>query len=342
MRIVDAANLVEADANSVDFAAMLALQQELDRKSDPDLPVTTSAELAALCRNDSSDYARHHRLIAFDDTTNTAEAIGHLELPIDGANLNLAGIEIAPLNNKTAAAAVLTELLRIARDAGRSSVMASAEATSQHDQFWASLGAELRYTEQESYLDMGSVDPQLMAKWIEAKPTDLQAVHWARHCPDEWIDAAVATTNAMADAPIDDLDVAATLVDAVMLRSDIKARAELGLEYHGVIAVTADDEAAGATEVFINRHRPAASWQWNTVVLPAHRGKSVGRWLKALMWQRLREHEPEVTGLQTGNAASNSHMLAINIEMGFQPTRLVGCWQGDLDTIQRRLATLQS
>ncbi len=342
MKIVDAAELVAADADSTDFAAMLALQQELDRQRDPDMAVTTPAELAALCSGDSSDYAQHHRLIAFDGTSNIAEAIGHLELPMDTANLNLAGVEITPSSNKTAAAAVLKELLDIARDAGRSSVMASAEATSQHDQFWTSLGAELRYTEQESHLDMGSVDPRLMARWIEAAPTDMQAVHWARHCPDEWIDAAVATANAMKDAPIDDLEVAATVVDAAMLRADIEARAALGLEYHGVIAVTADGEAAGTTEVFINRHRPAASWQWSTVVLPAHRGKSIGRWLKALMWQQLRDCEPEVTGLQTGNAASNSHMLAINIEMGFKPTRLMGCWQGDLNTLQRRLSTLRS
>ena len=141
----------------------------------------------------------------------------------------------------------------------------------------------------------------------------------------------------MKDAPTDDLDMADTVVDASMVRAEIKARAARGLEYQGILAVTAHGEAAGSTEVFVNRHRPAASWQWSTVVLPAHRGRRIGRWLKAAMWQRLRASEPEVTGLQTGNAASNAHMLAINTEMGFKPTHLMGCWQTDLEVLVFRL-----
>ena len=56
------------------------------------------------------------------------------------------------------------------------------------------------------------------------------------------------------------------------------------------------------------------------------------------MWQRLRAAEPEVTALQTGNAASNAHMLAINIEMGFKPTHLMGCWQADLEVLETALS----
>ncbi len=338
MRIVDAAELAAqaGGATGRDFAAVLSLQQDLDRRRDPDLPVTPAAELRALFGGDSSDYARHHRLVVFDGAS--AEAVGHLELPMDGANLNKAGIEITPASVE-ASAEVLAELLKLARDCGRTSVVASGDKTPQRDRFWTSLGAELRYTEQESHLDMASVDAQLMRRWVEAGPQDLRAVHWAKHCPDEWIDAAVAAANAMKDAPTDDLDVADVVIDAEMLRGDIAARAALGLEYRGVIAATADGEAAGATEVFVNRHRPEASWQWNTVVLPAHRGRRIGRWLKALMWQRLRDREPEVTRLQTGNAASNAHMLAINMEMGFVPRHLTGCWQGDLVTLVRNLET---
>ena len=83
---------------------------------------------------------------------------------------------------------------------------------------------------------------------------------------------------------------------------------------------------------------PGRSWQWNTVVLPDHRGRGIGRWMKAVMWQRLRATEPDVTMLHTGNAASNANMLAINTEMGFQPTHLMGCWQADLDVLEAGLS----
>ena len=330
MRIVDARSLDDRQ-----FAAALELQQRVDQERDPGLPVTPAAELRAVFDDDATDYRRHQRVVALADN-GTAVAIGHVELTTDAANANLAGVEITPTDDRTAAA-VLAELLRRARADGRTSVIAWGDHTPAAHAFWTGLGAELRYTEQESALEVAAVDPELMARWIDAGPADLELVHWARRCPEDRIDALVATANAMNDAPTDDLEVADTVVDAAMVRTEIEARAARGLEYRGVLAVTAGGEAAGATEVFVNRHRPAASWQWSTVVLPAHRGRGVGRWLKAAMWQRLRATEPEVTTLQTGNAASNAHMLAINTEMGFKPTHLMGCWQADLDTLDRAL-----
>ena len=333
MRIIDARSL-----DDTEFAAALELQQAVDRERDPDLPVTGAAELRGIFDDDATDYCRHQRVVAFADG-GKAVAIGHVELNMDAANAALAGVEITPCGDDTAAA-VLAELLRRAAGDGRTSVIAWGDYTPERHAFWTSLGAVLRYTEQESRLDMASVDPQLMAQWVAAGPADLELVHWARRCPDRWIDALVATTNAMNDAPTDDLDMADTVVDAAMVRAEIEARAARGLEYRGTLAVTAGGEAAGTTEVFVNRHRPAASWQWSTVVLPAHRGRRIGRWMKASMWQRLRATEPEAAWLQTGNAASNAHMLAINDEMGFKPTHLMGCWQADRQELQSRLARM--
>ena len=327
MRIVDARSL-----NDAGFAAALELQQRVDSERDPDLPVTPAAELRAIFDDNATDYCRHQRVVAFADD-GSAAAIGHLELESDVNNLNLAGVEITPTDDDTAAA-ILAELLRRARADGRTSVIAWGDHTPAAHALWTGLGAELRYTEQESSLDMAAVDPKLMNNWIEAGPADLELVHWSRYCPEEWIQALVATANAMNDAPTDDLDMADTVVDEAMVRAEIEARNARGLEYQGVLAVTAGKEPAGTTEVFVNRYRPAASWQWSTVVLPTHRGRRIGRWLKAAMWLRLRATEPEVTGLQTGNAASNAHMLAINTEMGFKPTHLMGCWQADLDVLE--------
>ena len=326
VRIVDARSLSDAD-----FSAALELQQRLDRERDPSLPVTPAAELRAIFADDATDYCRHQRVVACADGA-AAAAIGHVELNIDAANAALAGVEITPCRDEVAAA-VLAELLRRAAADGRESIMAWGDHTPAAHAFWTGLGADLRYTEQESSLDVAAVDPELMAEWIDAGPADLELVHWSRDCPEEWIDALVATANAMNDAPTDDLDIADTVVDADMVRADIEARRARGLEFRGVLAVTADGEAAGTTEVLVNRHRPEASWQWSTVVLPAHRGRRIGRWLKAAMWQRLRAAEPAVTGLQTGNAASNTHMLAINTDMGFKPTHLMGCWQADLNRV---------
>ena len=319
------------ELDQTQFDAALKLQQRLDRARDPGVPVIPASELRATFDDDASDNAHHERLVAFDD--GEAVAFGHLELTRDPANETLAILEITPVHGD-ASRLVLSELLRIARADGRTSVIAFGDYTTETDAFWAGLGAELRFTEQESDLDLASVDAELMTRWIDAAPGDIDLVHWAGHCPDEHIDALVATANAMNDAPTDDLEIEDMTLDAATLRADLEARDACGIDYLGILAICADGSAAGATEVFVNRFRPAFAWQWNTVVLPAYRGRGIGRWMKAAMWQRLRTEAPEATTLRTGNAESNAAMLAINTEMGFRPSHLMGCWQADLAILE--------
>ena len=319
------------ELDQTQFEAALVLQQRLDRARDPELPVTPAGELQATFDDDASENARHERVVAFDD--GQALAIGHLELTRDAANATLAMVELTPVLTD-ASTSVLGELLRLAQADGRTSVIAWGDCTPEADAFWTGLGAELRFTEQESDLDLAAVDSALMSRWIDTAPNDIDLVHWAGRCPDEHIDALVATANAMNDAPTDDLDIEDMTVDAAILRADFDARDACGIDYLGILAICADGSAAGATEVFVNRFRPAFAWQWNTVVLPAHRGRGLGRWMKAAMWQRLRAEAPELTMLRTGNAESNAAMLAINTEMGFQPSHLMGCWQADRATLE--------
>ncbi len=325
------------DARALDrseFGAALELQQRVDRARDPEIPVTPAGELRATFADNASENARHERIVAFDG--GQAVAIGHLELTRDPANASLAIMELAPALSG-ASMSVLRELLAAAQADGRTSVIACGDCTPEADAFWTGLGAELRSTEQESDLDMASVNADLMRRWIDAAPDDIDLVYWQGRCPDRHIDALAATANAMNDAPTDDLEIADISYDAATLRADFDARDACGIDYLGILAVCADGSAAGATEVFVNRFRPAFAWQWNTVVLPAHRGRGIGRQMKAAMWQRLRSEAPEVATLRTGNAQSNAAMLSMNNEMGFQPSHLTGCWQADLATLESNI-----
>ena len=294
--------------------------------------MTPAVELRGFFEHDATDYARHERLVAFDDD-GAALAIGHLELTFDPANSRLAGVEIS-LADDTTTALVLLELLKLARADGRTSVIAWGDQSPERDDFWTRLGAELRYSERESSLDMAAVDAGLMDKWIDAAPSGFRLLHWTQPCPEELLHRLVAATNAMNDAPTDDLDMADTIVNTAMLEGEIAARAALGLHYRGILAVTDQGDTAAATEVVVNTHRLECSWQWNTVVLAPYRGHRIGRWMKAAMWKRLRCEEPEVTRLHTGNAGSNSYMLAINDEMGYRPTHTEVCYQADLRTLE--------
>ncbi len=330
MRLVNAREL-----DPIQFEAALELQQRLDAARDPQLPVTPAGELRATFDDNASDNACHERIVAFAD--GQAIAIGHVELTFDPANSALAFVELSPVISD-ASSVLLSELLRQAQSDGRTSVIAWGNYTPDSDAFWTGLGAELRSTDQESDLDMASVDPNLMGRWTDAMPSDINLVYWSGRCPDEHIEALVATANAMNDAPTDDLEIADTVFDAAMLQADFDARHACGFDYLGILAICADGSAAGATEVLVNRHRPAYSWQWNTVVLPDHRGRGIGRGLKATMWKHLRTEASDVATLRTGNAQSNAAMLAINTEMGYKPSHLMGCWQADSATLESGLS----
>ena len=68
---------------------------------------------------------------------------------------------------------------------------------------------------------------------------------------------------------------------------------------------------------------PAHLWQNITIVDPEHRGHRLGMVVKLENLRHAREHRPELTAVDTSNASSNEHMLAINVAMGF---RAIDSW----------------
>jgi hypothetical protein len=85
--------------------------------------------------------------------------------------------------------------------------------------------------------------------------------------------------------------------------------------------VAARHDASGRlvafTEVFVSPENPAWAQQGLTVVLPEHRGARLGLLVKCTMLADLREREPALRWIETDNAASNRHMVAVNEALGF-------------------------
>ena len=72
-------------------------------------------------------------------------------------------------------------------------------------------------------------------------------------------------------------------------------------------------------------------------MVPAHRGRGLGLWVKADMLVRLRAERPEVAEVLTGNASSNRHMLAVNERLGYRLWSQINGWQGDVAELSARL-----
>lgn len=58
--------------------------------------------------------------------------------------------------------------------------------------------------------------------------------------------------------------------------------------------------------------------QWDTVVLPGHRGHRLGMLVKAANLIQVREAEATATAVVTWNAEENRHMLSVNEALGFR------------------------
>jgi hypothetical protein len=70
--------------------------------------------------------------------------------------------------------------------------------------------------------------------------------------------------------------------------------------------------------VVVETQRPVVADQHDTAVARAHRGHRLGMLLKAGMLLWLAEVEPQVETLDTWNAESNDHMIAVNEALGYR------------------------
>jgi RimJ/RimL family protein N-acetyltransferase len=144
-------------------------------------------------------------------------------------------------------------------------------------------------------------------------------VTWTGLTPDQYLEPLAGVINAFADAPRD-AGVQEEAWDGRRLRERGDATAELmGIREYSVTAVhDATGEMAAMTQVAIDPGSPQWGHQALTAVTRAHRGHRLGLLVKAAMLEWLAAAEPQIEQIETGNAASNKHMIAVNEALGFE------------------------
>jgi GNAT superfamily N-acetyltransferase len=143
-------------------------------------------------------------------------------------------------------------------------------------------------------------------------------VSWTGPTPDEYLEPMAALINAFGDAPRD-AGVEAQTWDARRIRDRGDALLEiLGVRAYTVAATRdATGELAAMTQLNVDPEHPGWGHQALTAVSRAHRGHRLGLLVKTAMLEWLTVVEPELERIQTGNAAGNEHMIAVNDALGF-------------------------
>jgi RimJ/RimL family protein N-acetyltransferase len=160
-------------------------------------------------------------------------------------------------------------------------------------------------------------DPRPIRDHAWAAAGDYELLRIDGYSPDDLLPSLVELTEAINDAPLDDLEWEDEVYSPERVRAYERAQIESRHRFRRVIARhRGTGELAGHSVVVADGEQPFAE-QHDTSVVAAHRGHRLGLLLKTEMLLWLAEVEPGLQQIYTWNAESNHHMIAVNERLGY-------------------------
>lgn len=326
------------------YAELWAFEERLRSERHPDDPPVPLASFIGRNRHIPEFYAVLLRCVR-ERAGGPLVACGTAAYELEGENGHLAqvDIEVAPEHRRRGLGrALLAWAADLAQQQGRRLLVGQTHSRIPAGAaFAAGLGAQAGLEERVSQLVVAELDRGLVAGWIARaaeRAAGFELLWWDDAIPEEQIDAFATLCEVMNSAPRGDLDIEDQRVTPAKLRAFAQSQRSAGSSFWTlVVRERASGAFAGFTEVFYNPGRPTILSQGATAVDPAYRGRGLGRWMKAAMAERILRERPAVQFIRTGNATSNAPMLAINVEMGFQPYSQSTVWQVETAKVRERL-----
>jgi GNAT superfamily N-acetyltransferase len=246
-----------------------------------------------------------------------------LELP-DLENLDRAGLDliVRPRDRRRGLGrALLRHAVERAAANGRSILSGAAWQGTAGDAFARTTGAkpglvDIRRTQYLRKLPAGEL--ARLRGPAEQAAAGYSLLSWTGPVPDELLDQTARLYAAMADAPHDP-GVAETEWDAQRIRERVNALFPVygNREYSVAARHDATGEMAALTQVAVDPAMPEWGFQMLTAVTREHRGHRLGLLVKIAMLELLASEEPQLEQIETSNAGSNPHMIAVNEALGY-------------------------
>ncbi|MDQ6873632.1 MAG: GNAT family N-acetyltransferase [Actinomycetota bacterium] len=307
-----------------------------DLPDDPQLPPSV---VIARLRNPPPGERQRSWLARLEGA---AAGICTLSLP-DAPNKALAYVEMQAtpaLRRRGVGTALLSTAVGEAVAHGRTTIGTEVLAGMAGAAFAEALGFSCGLREHRRLLAIGDLDMVALVQIVDGTPPGYRLARWSQRVPDEFIDAYAAAKAAMADAPTGDLQWRAETYDAIRWREMEAAMERRNNELRIVVALTQPGgKVAAFTELTVSRDAPRRATQEDTAVVLAHRGHGLGLIVKAELLRWLLSERHDVIDIETWNADSNAHMIAVNERLGF---RLDVAWleyEAPADALAERLGT---
>jgi GNAT superfamily N-acetyltransferase len=266
--------------------------------------------------------------------------------PLGEANILLLGgigvIEVAvhpKARRQGVGTALLTEVVRCARAEGFTALGVEVAGGTRSVEFYESFGFSCAFTEIRSVLQLDTVDWFTLGELAAGVGAGYQIEFYPGGPPPELIDAyAAAKAEVRDDYDVGDLELRPSSYEPQRLQASLATLAARGLKLYVVVAVQEKTgDVAGLTEVVVPAQHPTRADQYDTVVVPRHRGYGVVRAIKARMLFELRSAEPDLTEVQTWNAAINEPLIKVNQELGFIADRQWLEYEAEVPALAARL-----
>jgi GNAT superfamily N-acetyltransferase len=221
-----------------------------------------------------------------------------------------------------------TAVLRAAEDAatsrGRTVLVAESFApvggTSPGEPFAAKHGYLLGNREGFKVLDLRDhPDWEPLDELVAARVEDYRVMAWTDRVPDELLEDVCAALNRFVGmTPTGDLEMGElNYTPERIRRTEARAR-ELGTTRLAAAGLAPDGTLAGYHDLWVDAARTSQAYVGLTMVLPEHRGRSLGLAMKLATHRSLLARFPECEIVRTGNADVNEHMNAVNEQLGYR------------------------
>ncbi|MFD7607699.1 GNAT family N-acetyltransferase [Streptomyces mirabilis] len=277
----------------------------------------------------------HSRRLAWLASEADATPVGTAFLRLfDGGQEHLAELtlHVHPVERrKGVGSRLLDTAVAAARDNTRRCVVAQAGVGSPGEHFLPAHSFRKVLTLRFARLPLADVDTTALAEIIERPHPGYRLASWRGTVPDHLAQTFAASRRAMDDMPMEDTDHGTTAWDVDRVRAAAKAVEDRGDQLHTVVAIdTSNGSITGFTELVVPGGGAGDAQHYGTGVLPEHRGHGLGRWMKAESIRQARGHYPDLGGLLTDTADSNTHMRRISDSLGYLPTHTTLQYQLDL------------
>lgn len=173
-------------------------------------------------------------------------------------------------------------------------------------------------------------------EWLSVRGIHTRAAHAALDyeliriegkSPDELLPALAGLTSTINDAPLDDLEIDDEVFPVQRIEGYERAVSAWGRLRRVIARHRGTGELAGHTVVAVEDERPWWGEQHDTAVARQHRGHRLGLLLKADLMLWLHEEFTDLRWVDTWNAKSNAHMIAVNEALGYRPVGETAIYQ---------------